>query len=221
MRDHKTDAARTFHSPVRQSSPDHGVAGSDLGRRHSAGARFFARASIWIIATTRRSPSWGTGSAIRELKLHSLHSPMYTDDVWGRSGPDAVINITEPVKIKRLQMVDEIKRALEIAETHSVPLPDPASGRDAARSTTSAKSTRRFRRSRRSACSRGSAAWRCCSRTRPTRLSSAERLLMFLRDDAPESERLLRPGPRQHERRRRNGVPAAEEPHPLHARPRQ
>lgn len=52
-----------------------------------------------------------------ELKLHSLHSPMYSDDVWGRSGPDSVITMTEPVKIKRLQHVDEIKRALEIAET--------------------------------------------------------------------------------------------------------
>jgi len=52
-----------------------------------------------------------------ELKLHSLHSPMYTDDIWGRSGPHAVITITEPVKGKRLEMVDEIKRALEIAET--------------------------------------------------------------------------------------------------------
>jgi sugar phosphate isomerase/epimerase len=51
-----------------------------------------------------------------ELKLHSLHSPMYSDDVWGRTGPDAVITITEPVKIKRLHMVDEIKRALEVAE---------------------------------------------------------------------------------------------------------
>ena len=51
-----------------------------------------------------------------ELKVHSLHSPMYSDDVWGRSGPDAAINITEPVKFKRLQMVDEIKRALEFAE---------------------------------------------------------------------------------------------------------
>jgi len=50
------------------------------------------------------------------LKVHSLHSPMYSDDVWGRSGPQAVITITEPVKTKRLQMVDEIKRALEIAE---------------------------------------------------------------------------------------------------------
>lgn len=52
-----------------------------------------------------------------ELKLHSLHAPMYTDDVWGRSGPHSVLNITEPVKSKRLVMVEEIKRALEIAET--------------------------------------------------------------------------------------------------------
>jgi sugar phosphate isomerase/epimerase len=51
-----------------------------------------------------------------ELKVHSLHSPMFNDDVWGRTGPNAVINLTEPVKSKRLQMVDEIKRALEIAE---------------------------------------------------------------------------------------------------------
>jgi sugar phosphate isomerase/epimerase len=42
---------------------------------------------------------------------------MYTDEVWGRSGPHAVITITEPSRPKRLEMVDEIKRALEIAET--------------------------------------------------------------------------------------------------------
>jgi sugar phosphate isomerase/epimerase len=52
-----------------------------------------------------------------QLKLHSLHSPMYTDDVWGRSGPHAVIDITEPAKGKRIGMVDEVKRAIEIAET--------------------------------------------------------------------------------------------------------
>jgi len=50
------------------------------------------------------------------LKLHSLHSPMYSDEYWGRSGPDAVISITEPVQLQRLQVVDEIKRALDIAE---------------------------------------------------------------------------------------------------------
>lgn len=52
-----------------------------------------------------------------ELKLHSLHSPMYSDDMWGRSGPNSYINLTEPVKSKRLLMLDEIKRAIEIAET--------------------------------------------------------------------------------------------------------
>src|SRR5579871_5679117 len=51
------------------------------------------------------------------LKLHAVHGPMYTDDVWGRSGPNAVINITETSKAKRLIMVDEIKRALEVSET--------------------------------------------------------------------------------------------------------
>ena len=30
-----------------------------------------------------------------ELKLHSLHSPMYTDEIWGRSGPHSIITITE------------------------------------------------------------------------------------------------------------------------------
>ncbi len=52
-----------------------------------------------------------------ELTLHALHSPMYTDEVWGRSGPQSVIDITEPVKARRIQQVDEIKRVLEIAET--------------------------------------------------------------------------------------------------------
>lgn len=51
-----------------------------------------------------------------ELKLHSLHSPMYNDDVWGRSGPSAVVTLTELSKPKRLACIDEIKRALEVAE---------------------------------------------------------------------------------------------------------
>jgi sugar phosphate isomerase/epimerase len=51
-----------------------------------------------------------------DLHLHSLHSPMYNDDVWGRTGPAAVVSITEPSKPRRLASVDEIKRALEVAE---------------------------------------------------------------------------------------------------------
>ncbi len=52
-----------------------------------------------------------------ELELHSLHAPIYTDEIWGRSGPHSIITITEPGKAKRIQMTDEIKRALEIAES--------------------------------------------------------------------------------------------------------
>jgi sugar phosphate isomerase/epimerase len=52
-----------------------------------------------------------------ELQLHSLHAPIYSDEIWGRSGPHSVITLTEPVKARRLEMVDEVKRALEIAET--------------------------------------------------------------------------------------------------------
>jgi sugar phosphate isomerase/epimerase len=50
------------------------------------------------------------------LTMHSLHAPMYSDDCWGKSGPQAVIDITEPLKARRMNCVDEVKRALEIAE---------------------------------------------------------------------------------------------------------
>src|SRR5438552_9529007 len=51
-----------------------------------------------------------------QLTMHSLHAPMYTDEVWVRSGPQAVIDITETPKAKRIAIVDEIKRAIEIAD---------------------------------------------------------------------------------------------------------
>lgn len=51
-----------------------------------------------------------------QLKLHALHSPMFTDEVWGRSGPHCHINITESKKALRIQWVDEIKRVLEHSE---------------------------------------------------------------------------------------------------------
>ncbi|HYM09401.1 MAG TPA: TIM barrel protein [Bryobacterales bacterium] len=51
-----------------------------------------------------------------DLKVHSLHSPMFTDTIWGRSGPHAVINICETEKGRRIAATDEIKRAVEMAE---------------------------------------------------------------------------------------------------------
>src|ERR1017187_4873387 len=78
------------------------------------------------IFCARQHLDWSDAGQVRELghwfrdsdlKLHSLHAPMYTDDVWGRSGPHAVLPITEREKRKRIAMVDELKRAIEIAET--------------------------------------------------------------------------------------------------------
>jgi sugar phosphate isomerase/epimerase len=50
------------------------------------------------------------------LKVHSFHGPVYTDEIWGRSGPDTHINITHRSKPDRIRWVDEVKRAIEVAE---------------------------------------------------------------------------------------------------------
>lgn len=50
-----------------------------------------------------------------ELALGSLHAPMYRDFDWGRSSGVA-INIVELDRHRRLASVEEIKRALDVAE---------------------------------------------------------------------------------------------------------
>ncbi len=52
-----------------------------------------------------------------QMRVHSMHAPLFTDEYWGKSGYDTAISITEPLKAKRIPMIDEIKRTLEIAET--------------------------------------------------------------------------------------------------------
>jgi len=49
------------------------------------------------------------------VTFHSLHSPMYSDEEWGRSGTSSV-NIAAVEKRDRIAATDEIKRALEVAE---------------------------------------------------------------------------------------------------------
>lgn len=48
------------------------------------------------------------------VTFHSVHSPMYGDDEWGRSVPP--LNIAAVEKRDRIAATDEIKRALEVAE---------------------------------------------------------------------------------------------------------
>jgi len=47
--------------------------------------------------------------------FHSMHSPMYSDDEWGRGGAPP-INIAAQEKRERIAAMDEIKRAIEVAE---------------------------------------------------------------------------------------------------------
>ena len=49
------------------------------------------------------------------VTFHSMHSPMYSDEEWGRSGAPPV-NIAAIEKRDRIAATDEIKRALEVAE---------------------------------------------------------------------------------------------------------
>ncbi|HET7840756.1 MAG TPA: sugar phosphate isomerase/epimerase family protein [Terriglobia bacterium] len=49
------------------------------------------------------------------LPLNSMHSPMYSDYEWGRSGVPPV-NIAANEKRRRIDAMDEIKRAIEVAE---------------------------------------------------------------------------------------------------------
>jgi sugar phosphate isomerase/epimerase len=49
------------------------------------------------------------------VPLNSLHSPLFSDDDWGRDGTPPV-NLTERDKKLRIDAMDEVKRALEVAE---------------------------------------------------------------------------------------------------------
>jgi sugar phosphate isomerase/epimerase len=57
------------------------------------------------------------GSWFREnpLKPFSMHAPLFPDREMGRAGAPAV-NILHPEKARRIDAMDEIKRALEVAE---------------------------------------------------------------------------------------------------------
>jgi sugar phosphate isomerase/epimerase len=50
------------------------------------------------------------------LTLRSLHAPVYSDYEWGRSGDRAVVNLAELESVGRQDSLDEVKRALEVAE---------------------------------------------------------------------------------------------------------
>jgi hypothetical protein len=98
----------------RQSPADHFLAGP-RGRAGISGVEIFCAKQHLDYRNKSQVAELGHWFRDSELKLHSLHSPMYTDEIWGRSGPTPTS--TSPTKKgDRIKWVDEIKRAIEIAE---------------------------------------------------------------------------------------------------------
>src|SRR5271169_4943461 len=69
--------------------------------------------------------NYGSPESVRELanslnecglKLHSLHAPTDRDSARG-PGSGLAVSISEPERIRRQDAVDEVKRALDVAET--------------------------------------------------------------------------------------------------------
>jgi len=63
-------------------------------------------------AHVKEIAEWFRGSGI---PLNSVHSPLYADYEWGRAGAPPV-NVASIDRAARIEAMDEIKRALEIAE---------------------------------------------------------------------------------------------------------
>jgi sugar phosphate isomerase/epimerase len=63
-------------------------------------------------AHVKEIAEWFRGS---NIPLNSVHSPLYADYEWGRTGAPPV-NVTSIDRARRVDAMDEIKRALEIAE---------------------------------------------------------------------------------------------------------
>jgi sugar phosphate isomerase/epimerase len=87
-----------------------------LVRGGAQALEIFAARSHFDYANRKRDvleiAAWFKNSGI---PLNSVHSPMFSDYEWGRSGAPPV-NIAATDKARRIEAMDEIKRAIEIAE---------------------------------------------------------------------------------------------------------
>ena len=174
------DEPRTVHAPVRQSPADLGAARQDSAAPASPRWRSSAPASTWITGTRRRSPN--SGHWFRDSDLQAAFAALahvQRRDLGTLRSPRRDHHHRAGEGRSRLRMVDEIKRALEIAEVIPVPLPGPAPRRRRRRVRYAQGGCGVYRARSRSTCSRARAAWRFCWRIFPTIFSSAERLLQF------------------------------------------
>ena len=67
-------------------------------------------------AHVKEIAEWFRGSGV---PLNSVHSPLYADYEWGRAGAPP-LNLASTDRAGLVQAMDEVKRALEIAEIASI-----------------------------------------------------------------------------------------------------
>jgi sugar phosphate isomerase/epimerase len=87
----------------------------DMERADVTGVEIFCAIGHFDYNSAETVREFGNWFASHKLKLHSLHAPTSRDFSPGREGGSPV-SISDLVRIRRLDAVDEIKRALEVAE---------------------------------------------------------------------------------------------------------
>ena len=108
-------AASSFDSPASEAATAPGTAGNSRALRARRRWKFLPRASILTTPAANMLQNWLAGSRSNPLEPFSMHAPLFPDREMGRAGAPAV-NVLHPEKSRRIDAMDEIKRALEAAE---------------------------------------------------------------------------------------------------------
>src|ERR1700677_5414102 len=88
----------------------------ELAARSGAqGVEIYAARQHFDYASREHVTELGSWFRSNTLKPFSMHAPLYPDREMGRAGAPAV-NLLHPEKARRIDAMDEIKRALETAE---------------------------------------------------------------------------------------------------------
>ena len=88
---------------------------AQIARAGVPAIEIFCASGHFSYASTQAIKELGSALGENHIALHSLHSPTERDVAFGRQS-GVPISISEPERVRRLDAVDEVKRALEVAE---------------------------------------------------------------------------------------------------------
>jgi sugar phosphate isomerase/epimerase len=86
-----------------------------LAQGGAQGIEIFAARGHFDYTSKQHIKELGAWFSASGIPLRSMHSPMFCDTEWGRSGAPP-INPLEKDRARRIEAMDEIKRAIEVAE---------------------------------------------------------------------------------------------------------